>query len=347
MLFRLLFAAALLSAVGCNKALIPEQASFMNPLLPVGPDPWVIQKDSFYYYMHTLGNRIELRKTRSMSRLERAKSKVIWTPPAVGPNSHHLWAPELHHLNDKWYIYYSAGPSVETGFQKLFVLENSSPDPMEGEWIDKGQIADYVEDIFAIDATVLQYQNKNYLIWSSRDPIGTTDQRLYCAEMRNPWTLSSRRVLISSPTLAWEKLYSSFPKGVNEGPEILKNGKGKVFLVYSASECGTDDYNLGMLTLKDGGNPLKPSDWVKTQSPVLFANTASSAYGPGHCSFFKSPDGNEDWIIYHANSFPGQGCGNSRNPRIQKFTWDENGNPVFGQPVKIFKRLSRPSGEKD
>jgi GH43 family beta-xylosidase len=66
----------------------------------------------------------------------------------------------------------------------------------------------------------------------------------------------------------------------------------------------------------------------------------------GHNSFFKSPDGTEDWILYHANSEPGQGCGRHRSPRAQKFTWKPDDTPDFGEPLPINTRLPRPSGEQ-
>jgi len=49
-------------------------------------------------------------------------------------------------------------------------------------------------------------------------------------------------------------------------------------------------------------------------------------------SFFKSPDG-RDWLLYHANSRPRQGCGWHRAPRAQPFTWQLHGTPDFGKPV--------------
>ncbi|MDR3734590.1 MAG: family 43 glycosylhydrolase [Acidobacteriaceae bacterium] len=62
------------------------------------------------------------------------------------------------------------------------------------------------------------------------------------------------------------------------------------------------------------------------------SNTASHVFRTGHNGFFKSLDGKEDWIIYHANSAPGQGCGATRSPRIQRFTWNPDGTPNFGIP---------------
>ncbi|HEX8334326.1 MAG TPA: glycoside hydrolase family 43 protein [Segetibacter sp.] len=348
MIFRYLLLFFLLSIASCDHTnSLPDNTTFQNPLLPSGPDPWIIQKDSFYYYTHTLDNRIELWKTKSVSRVGVGEHKVIWRPPATGPNSHHIWAPELHFFDNKWYIYYTAGHSPATGDQRMFVLENSSANPMEGEWIHKGKLADPTADLFALDATVLEYNDKRYLFWSSTETSNTPDQNLYCAELKNPWSLATKRHLISTPTFPWERLHSPPAKGVNEGPQILKNKFGRVFLFFSASECWSDGYGLGMLTLTQGGDPLEASDWKKNQTPVFSTKSVSNAFGPGHNAFFKSPDGKEDWIIYHANSQERQYCGLLRNPRIQKFTWNADGTPHLGQPVPIFVNILRPSGEKD
>ena len=80
-------------------------ATFTNPLLTSGPDPWITQVDGVYYYTHTLGNRLMLWRTDNIADLAKAEKRVVWTPPAKGPNAHSIWAPELHRLDGKWYIY--------------------------------------------------------------------------------------------------------------------------------------------------------------------------------------------------------------------------------------------------
>jgi GH43 family beta-xylosidase len=317
--------------------------TFTNPILTSGPDPWIIQKDNVYYYTHTLGNRIAIWKTSKVSELRNAPVTVVWTAPASGPDSKNVWAPELHFLDGKWYLYYTAGSSNDFATQRIFVLENSNADPTSGTWISKGEINDPAANVFSIDGSVLEHGGKKYLLWSSQTSDADKTQRIYIAEMANPWTLATSRQLISSPQFPWETMGA--PPAVNEGPQVLKNASGKLFIIYSASGCWTDDYALGMLTLKDGGNVLNASDWMKSSSPVFSKNPSSSVFGPGHNSFFKSADGTEDWILYHANSQPGQGCGDSRNPRIQKFTWNADGTPNFGQPVKTGTNIIKPSGE--
>jgi GH43 family beta-xylosidase len=328
---------------------VTPDTTFTNPLLTSGPDPWVIQKDSTYYYTNTSGDRLKLWRTTAMSQLKNAYVQTIWIKPATGPNSQNVWAPELHYLDGKWYMYYTAGSSTDQSTQRIFVFENTSADPLSGSWTDKGKVADPSADYFAIDATVFENNGKRYLIWSGRATATDITERLYIAQMANPWTLSTSRSLISSPQYSWEMIgsspVSSLPQ-VNEGPEILKGPTGKIFLIYSASGCWTDDYALGMLTLKDNGDPMNAADWVKNPNPVFVKRPEAGAYGPGHNAFFKSPDKTEDWIIYHANPLPGQQCSDTRSPRMQKFTWNADGTPNFGVPVPINTPIPRPSGEK-
>lgn len=337
------------SVLGCSKVHKPAdsdkgggslESTFVNPVMPSGADPWVIEKDGYYYYLSTMGNKIEVRKALRMSSLKYAYKKNVWTSPSGTAFSENIWAPELHFINDKWYIYFAADDGSDAN-HRMYVIENDSEDPLAGEWKLRGKL-EAEPDRWAIDGTVLEYQNSLYFIWSGWD--GTEEeansgrQQLYIAKMSDPWTLEGSRVKISEPEYSWEK------NGlVNEGPEILKNKDGRVFLVYSGSGCWTDDYCLGMLSLKEGGDPMNASDWTKAPEPLFKTNYDGQAFGPGHCGFFKSPDGQEDWIIYHAKSLPDQGCAN-RDARMQKFTWNSDGTPHFGEPVKMDSAIAKPSG---
>jgi len=349
-LIPLLAAWLLLSASGCKKGADPVAAplvtppatatTFTNPLLGTGPDPWVIQKDGYYYYMHTTGVNLTLWKTAKMSELGSAVSKVIWMPPAAGLNARDIWAPELHFLDGKWYVYFTAGPGNCCGGQRLWVLENDSADPTAGTWTEKGQLAVPGQDLWAIDGTILEQNGNRYLLWSGQEA-GSVQQNIYICRMSSPTTLVAPRVQLSAPQLPWE--LNGFPK-VNEGPEIIKHGN-KTNLVYSASHCSTDDYALGLLTTSSTADPLVAASWTKSATPVFTKNPSNNAYGPGHNAFFTSKDGQENWIIYHANLAPNQGCGNARNPRMQKFTWNADDTPAFGTPVPTGTPLPRPGGE--
>ncbi|MBI2729344.1 MAG: glycoside hydrolase family 43 protein [Sphingobacteriales bacterium] len=317
----------------------PAGKTFTNPIIN-GSDPWVFQKDGFYYYTQTSGNKVALWKTTAITKVNSAVSTTIFSPTGGTANSSNIWAPEIHFLDGKWYAYYTAGSGPDET-QRTWVLENSNADPTTGTWVDKGRIFTTDADFWAIDGTVLEYNGSKYFLWSGRPNPAVQNQNIYIAKMINAFTLQSPATMLSKPELSWE--INGGP--VNEGPEILKNKDGKVFLIYSASGCWTDDYALGMLTLKDGGDPLILADWTKNAQPVFTKKPDSKAFGPGHNSFFKSPDAKEDWIIYHANTNSNEGCGDKRNVRIQKFTWNADGTPNFGVPVATGLAITVPSGE--
>jgi len=317
----------------------PQTKTFQNPLLPSGPDPWVIANDGYYYYTHTVGNGVRLWKTKALSDLKNAPNKLVWTPPATGPNSKEIWAPEIHFLNGKWYIYYAADDGRNEN-HRLWVLENESADPLEGTWIDKGQITD-PSNKWAIDGSVGEINGQLYFVWSGWEGDTNVRQDIYIAKMKNPWTIDGNRVTLSRPTHDWETIGDP---DVNEGPQFLQKN-GRVFLTYSGSGCWTDNYAIGLLSLKPDGNPLDSTAWSKSPTPVFVKSPENGTFGPGHNSFFRSADGTEDWILYHANPEAGQGCGRNRSPRMQKFTWSADGVPQFGTPVSVFTAIVKPSGE--
>ncbi len=331
-----------------NKGHAKEGASFTNPLLPSGADPWAIYHDGFYYYMQTMGNRLVLWKTKDLANLKTAEKKTIWRPPYNTAYSHAIWAPEIHLIKGKWYVYFAAD-NGQNKTHRMYVLENKNKDPLHGEWTFKGKIAAR-SDKWAIDGSVFEYKDQWYMIWSGWEGNTNGQQNIYIARLKNPWTIESKRVMISFPQYTWEKhgdLPGQNPShvNVNEGPQILMH-EDDVFLIYSASGCWTDFYSLGMLTLVNKNNLLEAASWKKHPEPVFQGSKENSVYAAGHNSFFRSPDGKEYWILYHANSAPGQGCGGHRSPRMQPFGWNEDGSPDFGIPVRTGVSLAVPSGSE-
>ena len=322
-------------------------ATFTNPLLDHGPDPWVIAQDGWYYYMNSMGKNLTLWKTRDITDLRHAERKVVWTAPESGPTSHDIWAPELHRFDGKWYLYFAADKG-DNESHRIYVLENSAADPLTGEWVMKGKVGD-ATDKWAIDATVFEDRGRRYLLWSGWEGDSDGQQNIYIAQLRNPWTVASKRVMVSFPKYPWEHVGDlpgrpAMPHvEVNEGPEILQHGDD-VFLVYSGSACWTDYYELGVMRAKSGADLLDPASWRKFDHPFFKQDRAAKVFGPGHNGFFKSPDGKEDWIIYHANPETGQGCGDHRSPRAQRFTWSADGTPKFGAPVAAGVELRKPAG---
>ncbi len=316
--------------------------TFTDPLLDNGPDPWVVYWHGFYYYSNSTGSNLTLRKTADITDLRHAQTKAVYTPEPGHPWSQELWAPELHRWGNKWYIYFAADAG-STADHRIYVVENPSDDPLEGTWTLKGKVADST-DKWAIDATLFELHGQHYLIWAGWQGDHDGEQDLYIAHMSNPWTIDSPRTRISTPTYPWE-LNGDLPGrhvNVNEGPEFLSHGD-KMFVIFSASGCWTDNYTLGALEAKTSADPTDARSWTKIDHPFLSTDPAAPAFSPGHNGFFKSPNGKEDWIIYHANPAPGQGCGDHRSPRIQRFTWTSQGLPDFGKPATLNQPMQKPA----
>lgn len=320
------------------------KSTFTNPLFN-GADPWIVKQDGYYYYCYSTSGGIMVSKSKYITR--KGDPVLVWKAPENGWNHANIWAPELHFVNGKWYIYYAAAMKGGSPFihQRSGVLESKTADA-QGEYIDRGMLntgdnpTNPENAVWAIDFTVMQHNTKLYGIWSGWEQNAATDatpQHLYIAPMKNPYTLSGPRVKISSPVEKWE---TGGPLNLNEGPEVLKNGDN-VFIIYSCRESWLKEYRLGQLRLKSANaDPLDPSSWLKT-GPV-FQGT-DRVFGTGHCSFTLSPDGTENWIIHHSKISETPGW--KRDVRAQKFSWNKDGSPNFGVPVSAGVEIKRPAGE--
>ncbi|OYX86148.1 MAG: glycosyl hydrolase family 43 [Flavobacteriales bacterium 32-34-25] len=340
------FMLTFLISLGCFSVIYPQSKTFTNPILPSGADPYSTYYKGYYYYTNTLRNRLVLWKTKNLADLKNAEKKTIWTAPKNTDYSDEIWAPEFHIIDGSWYVYFAADNGNNNN-HRMYALENKSEDPFQGEWEFKGKIAAKT-DKWAIDGDVFTYKKSLYMIWSGWEGDTNGQQNIYIAKMKNPYEIEGDRVLISSPTLDWEThgylgaQSNPVQVNVNEGPQFLMRN-GKVFIVYSASGCWTDFYALGLLYFNGKGDLMDASSWVKSEKPLFQQSTKNKVFAPGHNSFFKSPNGKEDWILYHANSNPGDGCGNKRSPRMQKMNWDSNGFPVVGEPLSEGTLLKIPA----
>tara|TARA_R110002050_G_scaffold261556_1_gene401564 strand:+ start:13532 stop:15268 length:1737 start_codon:yes stop_codon:yes gene_type:complete len=332
-----------LIAICCS--FIGTSQSFTNPIADL-PDPHISYINGYYYYTGTTGGDVSIKRATSLEGLKQVSLTRVFGSGDLGSQQANYWAPELFRINNKWYIYYTAsqtGTDLET--QRTYVLENTNDDPLSNNWVFKSKIYPPGLDYWAIDGTVFELSGQYYFLWSgvnnSSNSSGISKpQRIYISLMTNPWTLTSSRTLLSSPG----DLSGGNFGDVNEGPEILKNNN-KIFLIYSANGCWTAEYKLGMLSMNDTDNPLFISSWTKYPNPVLVSNPDNNSYGPGHNSFFKSPDGTQDWLAYHATPNPSGECGNTRTSRAQQITFDANGVPQFGEVTVIGEPLNAPKGE--
>jgi len=319
-----------------SPAAVAPTATFRNPLKKDGADPWLGYHDGWYYLATTTAVDVRLRRARRIGELKDAPDEVVWkdTDPS---RSRDIWAPEFFLLDGgngpRWYLYYTASDGTEPG-HRMYVAESAGTDP-RGPYTFKAKLKTDPEDArYAIDGTVLKLPDgKLYFIWCGRpSPNG---QGLYISRMENPWTLSGARTYLPADGFGCNV--------VREGAATLVRG-GKVFLIYSACGADTPDYRLGMLIADAGADLTDAAAWKQHPRMVFGRVDQYGVYGPGHNSFFKSPDGTEDWIAYHAKSGTAITYGD-RSTRVQRFTWREDGTPDFGLPLPLEADIPVPSGE--
>ena len=332
---------ALIALLFClsGPAAAESTATFTNPLNDGGPDPWMTYYDGHYYLAATTWGDASLgltmRKAKTIAELKQAEPVQIFQD-STPDRCCNFWAPEFFLLDGpngkRWYGYFTGGAAgddfVNTQFQH--VIESAGTDPM-GPYTYKGKLVERN----ALDATVMELNGTLYAVYS----VWNATQDLAIKEMSDPWTTVGEETTLSQPTLDWERQDGT----VNEGPVALHRD-GRTFIVYAASACWGPNYKLGLLE-HTGGDPLDVASWKKYPDPVFERNDANGVYAPGHNTFFKSPDGTEDWIAYHANDKESDVCDMGRTPRIQKFTWNADGTPNFGEPVAETTELPVPSGE--
>ncbi|MGC4892274.1 family 43 glycosylhydrolase [Micromonospora sp. DT31] len=328
----LLTVSAGLVAAGAAQA--APAVSYTNPLVNQRADPHIVRHADGYYYMTATVpqyDRIVLRRATTLAGLATATETTIWRRHTSGEMGAHIWAPEIHFIDGRWYVYFAAGRTDDVWRIRMYVLENANPDPLAGSWTERGRITT-PWDTFSLDASTFEVNGVRYLTWAQQEPGISTNSNVYLARMgANPWQISGQVTRLVVPTYDWET------RGyrVAEGPAVIQRN-GRVFLTYSASATDAN-YCLGMLTASAGANLLDAAAWRKSPTPVFASNAATGQYGPGHNSFTVSEDGQSDILVYHDRNYrdiSGDPLDDpNRRTRIQKLYWNADGTPNLGIPV--------------
>ncbi|WP_188195001.1 family 43 glycosylhydrolase [Nonomuraea sp. SYSU D8015] len=324
-----LVAVALSTVAGPGPAAAADLTqTFRNPVNP-SADPSLMYHDGNYYVATTRGDRIGVWKSPSLATLLVAPEQVVWRDGDPSRNKQ-MWAPAFRHVGSRWYIYYTASDGVDAN-HRMYVLESTGDDPM-GPYSFKAKIADFGE--YAIDGEPITHNGQSYFVWSGPGRGQGGPAQLYIARMSNPWTVTGGRVAIPASGGCTE---------VREGPTPLYRN-GRTFLTYSTCDTGKPDYQLWMKSIANGKDPMVAANWTQHAGPVFARNDATGVWGPGHHSFFRSPDGTEDWIAYHAKNTDVYTYA-FRTARVQKFTWNADGTPNFGRPRGAGSTQQLPSGD--
>jgi GH43 family beta-xylosidase len=320
-------------------------STFTNPIITSrdAADPWVIRHGDQYYFTATLEPEggIWVWRSPTLTGLDQGEKVRVWTAPESGPLSSQIWAPELYRLQGGWFLYFTASDGEDRN-HRHYVLEARTDDPLGPYHPPTLVHPDF--DQYAIDGSVLEMPDgRLYFMFAAGG--------LYIAPMSDPRRVSGPAVKFSDGTHDWERGWQQrdgqWVRAAGywiEAPQALVRN-GRVFVIYSAGHSATPHYYLGLLELQ-GDDPMDVQAWVKRPEPVFapFESGYGNVYTPGHNSFTTSPDGREDWIVYHAKDVTTGGF-RGRTTRAQPFGWNLDGTPAFGTPVPSGVPIRRPSGE--
>ncbi len=317
--------------------------SFTNPVLPgrEAGDPFVVFHEGAYYLTATFDPEggVWVYRSDTLSDWRQAERRKVWTADAAGPRSAMIWAPELHRLDGRWYLYFTASDHVDAN-HRHYVLEADHP---MGPYRDLGRVHPGHER-YAIDGTVLTLADgRRYWMYA--------DAGLWIAPMSSPSRAEGPGVRIVQGEHDWERGWHKVdgkwqPQPHDywiEAPQPLRRA-GRDFVIYSAGHTAAV-YYLGLLELT-GKDPMDPKSWTKHPRPVFspYQGADGGVFAPGHNSFTTSPDGTEDWLVYHAKDSDGNDA-HGRTMRIQRFGWGADGKPVFGHAIPSGVAQTKPSGE--
>ncbi|GAA2525281.1 glycoside hydrolase family 43 protein [Winogradskya humida] len=309
----------------------PAQAAtgtFRNPV-GTGPDPFMTYFNGNYYLTMTKGDSITMRRSPSVAGLLNAPAVELWRDTDTSRNRD-VWAPEFYRVGTRWYLYYTADNGVDEN-HRLFVLESDADNPL-GPYHFKARLVPPNRDVFAIDPSLMQHNGKLYLAWAGTNTY--QHNGINVAPLSNPWTVSGNAVALNAA--------GGCPE-VREAPEFLYRN-GRTWMTYSTCDTGKPDYQLWQLSIASTADPLVPANWAQRSGAVFARSDAHGVFGPGHHGFFTSPDGTQDWIVYHAKTTSVFTYDN-RTTRVQRIGWNTDGSPNLGEPLALGATQDLPSGD--
>jgi GH43 family beta-xylosidase len=337
------------------------QKTYADPYIAYRADPYVTKGSDGYYYFTAsypmVGNgdstgydRIVLRRSTTLEGLAAVGQNqkentggdgeiVIWNQSASSTNHKYVWAPEIHEINGKWYVFFTTSNASNNvwGIRPALIACGGDGDPFKPEnWPTQATYmvapqGDPAFNNFSLDMTYFESGGKSYVVWAHKP--NTSDLRIATVNPNQPWILTSPSTLISTPEYTWESGQSDI---INEGPAAILIG-GKVFLAYAAASVDAR-YCIGSLTADENADLLDASVWEKSPYPLLATEDLENQNGPGHNSFTVDEYGNPI-IVYHART-PGESPGGNttndgglydpgRHARIKPVHFAADGSVVF------------------
>ena len=302
-------------------------------------DPFVLQHDGHYYAYGTGSLSSEgwpfpvLHSTDLVNWQQRG-----WS--LLPPGGDEFWAPEVVHHDGVFYMYYSAH-GIDGKDHQLRVATQTSP---LGPFQDTGLIL-VPEQPFTIDAHPFQDKDGQWYLFYSQDFLTLDDPYrvgtgIVVDRMLDMFTLAGNPRVVIRPHADWQlfkaqrSMYGSVYDWYTIEGAALRLHKDRYYCFFSGGAWEHDNYGISYVV---ADHVLGPYTLPSGGQQVLLSSVQGRVIGPGHNSFTKSPNGEQEYIVYHAWD-PGM---TARRMCIDPLNWD-NGTPIIKGPTWTPQPIAKP-----
>lgn len=230
-------------------------------------DPYIITDSGFYYLTGTLSH--ETISDGYGVPIYKSKDLLTWEGPALiveqakgFENYSCFWAPEIHKVDDKFWLLVTLEPKGGKRGTYLFISDKA-----DGDYIFKGRVTP--EDMFSLDGTLYEENGEKYIVYCY-EWVEAHDGHVRAVKLLDDYTLdlSSDRLLFkASSNVFYPRLG---PNLITDGPYLYKDnnklkmlwstvGSNRSYLLLSATSKGglTDEWVQDTLIYdKDGGHGM-------------------------------------------------------------------------------------------
>ena len=295
-------------------------------------DPCIAKWNGKYYFISTNDldreHTIYIREANSIPELVTAQQIKILDAYTYPHLVDLLWAPELHIINGRLYVFHAG---TAKGFYEeqchVMALKEGGNPTVESDWempvrvIKKDGSYLYGEQGITLDMTHFEAGGVHYVCWSQRQ-FKPVDQGAWlyiaCIDPDKPWQLTTEPVLLSMPEYSWANNHTF----VDEGPFALFK-EGKIYLTFSSAAVDST-YVVGLMTANPNSDLTNPDNWVKENYPLLSSRSVEGEFGTGHNAYVTDDEGMV-WNTYHARP----GVEGPRSSGIRRVHFNIEGFPIL------------------
>lgn len=250
-----------------------------------------------------------------------------------------FWGPEVAYANGMFYLYYSVG--CDDQHHQLRVALSDSP---QGPYRDCGKaMTDPKACPFATDPHPFQDEDGQWYLFYARHFLDSSPQArpgtaLVASPLKSMLEMEKEEKVVLRARSDWQRFQAERSVGDRvwdwhtlEGPCVHKH-EGRYYCFFSSGRWTAENYGVDYGVADHILGPF--SDKGNEAGPRVLKTLPHHVIGPGHNSIVTGPDGETEYIVYHAwdkdmktrQMFIDRLNWTSAGPRCDGPTWGPNFN---------------------